>query len=473
MSSRTPQAASNQSDASRYRLLFGALFGAFLGLSMLKFGNPAIMERWVSAPSDVYEFILLGPWPMSWAYFLLGIIVLASIPVLRWEIPERRWLIFLPLVWCCWQLVAAVGTRDPYLTGHTVKHFIATVFCFYLGFFGLSGVRRSGGFWLALISCFLLVLAAGWSQHFGGLDQTRRYFFLYVYPQMKEVPPEYMKKMASNRIFGTLFYPNTLAGVIILLLPPILVVLWNMRRWMTGPARGFLVGGAGVGALSCLYWSGSKGGWLLMLLLALLAMLRTPFSRKLKSLTVAMVLLAGIAGFTVKYRAFFEKGATSVVARFDYWRAALVISRSHPWVGTGPGTFGAAYQDVRDPRSEPARLVHNDYLQQLSDSGVMGGLTYTGFVAAALVCCFPRNSSRRGKMAAPGDVVEMHSEAEKAEERYRFGVWLGLFGWFVQGLFEFSLYVPGSAWVAFALLGYLLAGSCENPKGMDKASPPW
>ena len=210
-----------------------------------------------------------------------------------------------------------------------------------------------------------------------------------------------------------------------------------------------------------------------MLLLALLGMLRMPFSQKLKSLTVAVVLLAGIAGFAIKYRAFFEKGATSVVARFDYWRAALVISRSHPWLGTGPGTFGAAYQDVRDPRSEPARLVHNDYLQQLSDSGILGCLTYTSFVVAALVCSFPRDPSTGGEKADPGGVTEMNSEAEKSEARYRFGIWLGLFGWFVQGLFEFSLYVPGSAWVAFGLLGHLLAGSAKYPKGMDKASLPW
>ena len=29
-------------------------------------------------------------------------------------------------------------------------------------------------------------------------------------------------------------------------------------------------------ALACLFWSGSKGGWLLMLLLAVIAMLRLP-----------------------------------------------------------------------------------------------------------------------------------------------------------------------------------------------------
>ena len=34
-----------------------------------------------------------------------------------------------------------------------------------------------------------------------------------------------------------------------------------------------------------------------------------------------------------------------------------------------------------------------------------------------------------------------------------FAIFIGLLGWFVQGLGEFSLYVPALAWTAFALLG--------------------
>jgi len=470
MTSIPPQAANKQTTPSTYEIAFGAFFGAFLGVSMLKFGNPVIMEKWVSSPADIYEFILSSPWPISWAYLMLGLVLIAAIPLFRRGLPARPWFVFLPFAWCCWQLVSASCTIDSHLTGYTFKHFIATGLCFYLGFFGMTAVRDLGAFWLALTICFLLVMAAGWSQRFGGLEQTRRYFFLYVYPQMKDMPPEYLKKMASNRIFGTLFYPNTLAGAIILLLPPILAVLWNMKRWLTGPARGFLVGCVSIAALTCLYWSGSKGGWLLMLFIALLGVLRLPFAPRLKLLTVAAVLLIGIAGFTIRYRTFFEKGATSVVARFDYWRAALVISKSHPWVGTGPGTFGKAYQEVRDPRSEPARLTHNDYLQQLSDSGIIGFLTYSAFAIAALGAAYPR--------AFPGDrkvtaTAIAGFEAEKAELRYRFGVWLGLLGWFVQGLFEFGLYVPGSAWIAFALLGSLIPRSVAASNGIDKPALRW
>jgi uncharacterized membrane protein YjjP (DUF1212 family) len=37
-----------------------------------------------------------------------------------------------------------------------------------------------------------------------------------------------------------------------------------------------------------------------------------------------------------------------------------------------------------------------------------------------------------------------------------FGIFVGLLGWFLQGLGEFSLFIPATAWIAFTLLGVLM-----------------
>jgi len=317
--------------------VFAAIFGGFLGLSLLKFGNPPIMEKWVTSPGGFLELLLGTPWPIGWAHWLLCLVSAVGVLTARWSqavIPspsarrpaatgakreegdgaavrrttkgvasspstaveskeprqdglisprlpsERgedelqpvapRWLIVLPLIWLSWQLLAATRTLDGQLTTSTLKHFTACAACFYLGFFSLSRVKRLQPFWAGLLGALFLVLASGFMQHFGGLEETRRYFFLnYVYLHPQEVPPEYLKRLASPRIFATLFYPNALAGCLLLLLPVMLTVIWRSRRLFTTAARGFLTGLAGVAALACLYWSGSKGGWLLMLLLAL------------------------------------------------------------------------------------------------------------------------------------------------------------------------------------------------------------
>jgi O-antigen ligase len=156
---------------------------------------------------------------------------------------------------------------------------------------------------------------------------------------------------------------------------------------------------------------------------------------------VAAVLAAGLAGFCWKYSAFFKKGATSVSARFDYWRAAIQTTGEHPLFGTGPGTFAIPYQRLKRPESEMTRLVHNDYLEQATDSGFIGAALYTLLFAWGLTGSYKR---------VYGDALA-------------FGVWLGVLGWALQGFFEFGLYIPAIAWPAFAFLGWLSRGPSYVP----------
>jgi O-antigen ligase len=425
--------------------LFTALFGACLGLALLKFVNPPIMEKYVVKPTDLLEFVL-STWPIAWGYSLLGLLTVLGLLVAQWTSNAPRWLLALPLVWLAWQFVAAAHALDGGLTHPTLMHFTACALCFYLAFFSLSRVPRLTLFWAALAFAFAIVLAVGWQQHFGGLEDTRQYFYRMqaAYPEkFKDVPPEYLKKMASTRIFSTLFYPNTLAGALLLVLPALLACIGQARQRLTFAARVFVAACFAVGALGCLYWSGSKGGWLLMLLCGLLALLRLPFSRTAKLAIVVAVLAVGLAGFFYRYSSFFRKGATSVSARFDYWRAAVQTACANPVVGTGPGTFFIPYSKIKRPESEMTRLVHNDYLEQASDAGLVAFLAYMLFICAALILSFPHLSPAAAK-------------ASLSQDWTPFALWLGVLGWALQGLFEFGLYIPALAWPAFSFLGLLL-----------------
>lgn len=421
---------------------FPLLWGAFLGLCLLKFGNPPIMEKWVSAPKDIYELLLASPWPIWWAYTAMLGLVLAGLSRVGFHLAAPRWLLGAAAAWVGWQFFAAARSIDPALSWPTVAHFLAVAVCFCVGAGLLSRMADVSGLWLALLAGFVLVLASGWSQQFGGLEETRRYFFLYIYPELPQVSPDYLKKMSSNRIFATLFYPNALAGVILLLTPVVLLSIWNQRESMTAGARGFLVAAVGIGALGCLYWSGSKGGWLLMLLAMVVALLRFPLAKTVRIALVTTVLVGGAAGFVWKYVGFFQKGATSVGARFDYWEAAGKIALAHPVFGTGPGTFGIAYAAIKRPESEPSRLTHNDYLEQACDSGWLGFIAYVALVAGALVCGYPGPRPRESGLSL-------------AEEE-AFAAWLGVLIWSLQGLLEFGLYIPAVAWPAFTISGWLV-----------------
>lgn len=446
---KPPEKANAEARRDFWPQFFSASFGGLIGLGLLKFGNPVVLGQLVAWPNGSYEW-LLTPWPISLSYPLLAIVAVAGLLVFTGggPGPRLRGIALLPLLWLGWELVAGTRTVDGALTLATVRHFAACVACFYLGFFCLSRVNDLSLFCLGLLAGFAVVLAVGFEQHFGGLAETRRFFQLYTLPTLTEVPPELLKRMSSNRIFSTLFYPNTLAGALLLLLPAMLASLWQSDRWLAKDARVFLVAVVAGTALACLYWSGSKGGWLLMLLLGSVALLRLRFNWRWKIVFVSVALALGLTGFFLRYAGFFERGATSVSARFDYWRAAIETARANPVWGTGPGTFSVAYQKIKRREAEMARLVHNDYLQQATDSGLAGALAYTAFVAGALVLAYPRQSDGRHWL--------------------RFSVWLGVLGWGLQCLFEFGLYIPALAWPAFSFLGWLLATPAN---GIDNRPP--
>ena len=84
-----------------------------------------------------------------------------------------------------------------------------------------------------------------------------------------------------------------------------------------------------------------------------------------------------------------------------------------------------------------ARLAHNDYLEQFSDSGIPGGIFYASWIFLALTTIARR--------------------VWKSGNQIAFAIFAGLLGWFVQGIGEFSLYVPALAWTVFTLLGCVLA----------------
>ncbi len=411
--------------------VFAGVIGLWLALTSIKFGNPVILADQISAPTDRDEF-LFAPWPAEWGYGLIALCALVGLRFFRWPRGVPVWFVALPFLWLAWQGLSALQTVDSALTGRTLVHFATTVAAFCLGLFAFPQVQRFRSFWVALIGGFIVVLMIGLRQHFGGLEETRSFF--YSLPDWQKYPPEFLKKVASNRIYSTLFYPNTLAGVILLLLPASLVVLWESTRNSGPRVRIAVLGGLVATALGCLYWSGSKAGWLIGMAMGVVALVHAKMSRPFKTGVAMVVVCGGLLGFWLAYQGYFQKGATSVSARFDYWNAAWQTMNSRPLLGTGPGTFMHPYKALKAPDAEMSRLVHNDYLQQGSDSGVAGMIAYSAFVFSILGLGYP--------YASAGG--------------WRLGVWLGLLGIAAQSFVEFGLYIPAIAWPTFFLSGWLL-----------------
>jgi hypothetical protein len=422
-----------------WEVALSAAAGLWLGLALIKLGHPVILDHEIKPPANRDE-LLLSPWPLAWGIGLFAVVLLLGLrSIHRPSTQCPVWLVILPLVWLVWQVLAAIQTVDRSLTSVTLQHFAVCVAAFYFGFFAFSRVSKLNLFWLGLIGSFAVILLVGWRQHFGGLEETRRYF--YSLPNWQSYPPEFLHKLSSDRISSTLFYPNALAGAVILLLPVCLANVWKADQGWAMQGRVAATGVMGVLALGCLYWSGSKAGWLIALGQAIAASVRLKLRTKTKGLVVACALLVGVAGFWFKYQAYFDRGATSVSARFDYWRAGWQTITANPLLGTGPGTFMVSYKSLKPAEAEMTRLAHNDFLQQGSDSGWVGLLTFGTWCVGCMVALY-----RRSRF-----------------DNWVFGIWLGLCGIFAQSLIEFPLYIPALSWLTFFLTGWLLGtGGLRN-----------
>jgi O-antigen ligase len=262
------------------------------------------------------------------------------------------------------------------------------------------------------------------------------------------VNPAILAKFAKGRVNGTLVYPNAMAGAILLLYPVSIVLALKSSRKLRPIIRGAVIIMVLFLGMAGLFWTGSKLGWLVALAVSIMYVFRLNFSARLKWFAIIFVLLVGLGVFVGRFHSYLATGATSVSARFDYWRAAVLIAIEHPVLGTGPGTFQRPYEQIKSPESEMARLTHNDYLEQFSDSGILGGCIYALWIVLALIIVGQRTW--------------------RSEDPIIFGIFAGLLGWFMQGIGEFSLYIPALAWTAFTLLGCLLSCS-EGGNHIDKS----
>jgi O-antigen ligase len=115
--------------------------------------------------------------------------------------------------------------------------------------------------------------------------------------------------------------------------------------------------------------------------------------------------------------------------RAHFWSVTLDIIKAHPYVGTGLGAFGVIYTRY-DSRNGLFRLeqAHNDYLQVLSDAGVVGAVLGISFV----LLLFYKALSRA-----------------KSKDDFRRGVALaalsGCFAVLVHSFFDFTLHTTANA----------------------------
>lgn len=432
----------------RYSRWVLACLVALTFLAPLKFGSPVVLTVSMVPPTSLFDWIFFT-WPNQLA-------VLVAFGGLVWLVVdnERRaarmdLLFLLPVLFLLSQIIAVPTSICLQTSTDTLLHFAVCVLLFYAAAWYVRDGAAAAWVFGALGLATFLILVYALQQYFGGLEDTRQYAALYA----PDLPADLQLRLTSNRVFGTFVYPNALAGFIVLAFGPVLAWIWVRARIWDAKVRWLtllLVGGLMVLTLAL---TGSRGGFVAFAaaVMAGLFCLVPKGSRRTWWVVVALVAIAGV--FLVAQRAGVIRLSTaSVSARGDYWRGAIQIARDHPWLGTGPGTFGSIYPKYKTALTEEAQLVHNNFLQMWSDSGL------AGFVIFALLW-----------------LVGLRDGFNVARQRYGdaagIAIVAGITGWVVHAMMDFDLYVPGVALPAFILLG-VLQGLKDMPEIEPVASRP-
>jgi O-antigen ligase len=140
--------------------------------------------------------------------------------------------------------------------------------------------------------------------------------------------------------------------------------------------------------------------------------------------------------------------ADPTTGRAHFWAGTVEIIKAHPFIGTGLGSFSAVYPRY-DTGSGAYRLeqAHNDYLQILSDAGIIGAILGVAFVFFLFRTALRRMQSR-----------------DKFRRGVALGALAGCTGALVHSFFDFTLHTTANA-LMFLLLAALATvnGRVEEP----------
>jgi O-antigen ligase len=221
-------------------------------------------------------------------------------------------------------------------------------------------------------------------------------------------------------------------------IPLVLLLIGKVRR-----ERLFVVGLFAVLQIGALLFAASRGGIAsfgveLVVLAGWLAM-RRPGGKQLLAggaVLLVVVLLISWLGVRQIVQRFSVMPSLEITTgkrasmRSDTWRIFL----DHPILGTGLGTIQVVfppYETLYDGKI--VNHSHNDYLEALAETGILGGLCCAWFLAALFVHALPRVAPANRTFAAA----------------LQFSALLGCLGFLVHSLWDFNLHIPINASLFF------------------------
>jgi O-antigen ligase len=81
-----------------------------------------------------------------------------------------------------------------------------------------------------------------------------------------------------------------------------------------------------------------------------------------------------------------ENKPTSMGVRYKFWENSLKLVAEKPWFGHGTGSFADEYKRITDTHPDNRKNPHNEFLLIAVQLGLLGFLTYSGFLISQYYC---------------------------------------------------------------------------------------
>ncbi|UJA19987.1 hypothetical protein HJD18_07020 [Thermoleophilia bacterium SCSIO 60948] len=212
--------------------------------------------------------------------------------------------------------------------------------------------------------------------------------------------------LEAGRFSGSFGDPNYLAAGLV----PALAIAAALYASERSPALRAMLVATSMVLLVATIATGSRGGLLAIAAALIVALVLLPRARaRIAVAAIAAIALAG-AWITISSPETIDRVRSfdTNTGREDLWVVAWRVAEDNPGVGVGVNNFREVSPDyVRQPGSlersdliirEPT-LVHNVYLQQFAETGIVGLVLLLALVVAVLAATFSaaRSFARRGR----------------------------------------------------------------------------
>lgn len=308
-----------------------------------------------------------------------------------------------------------------------------------------------------------------------GLYQFALGFEEMVQDVRERIAPEfqdaYLARLARGRVYSVFVYPNSFAGFLLVAFPLTLFFAVLHKEWFK---KGNLHKGIAyliALPLPCLLsfvLTQSKAGYLTFFLIAVASVIagRRKLGLKPKILLaglIAVLLVASAILITpIGRKLIIEKGRYTFAERMNWWEASCRMIPRSPIIGSGFNSFGLLYPQYRLPGTNEARSVHNNYLQILVETGILGFILFAGVWIFSFATALP--------------FVRKHL---RQEERFGFrsavvlSAFIGIVCFLMHSVADFDLYVPGVAMTVWLFVGLMVRNAAADKGRRVQLTKQW